>query len=163
LVTLERVDATRERVLAGLLEEYVEELSPIFGVQRNSDGRFSYDALPAYWAHPETHFAFLIHVDGEVVGFALATKGSPASDDASVFDVAEFFVRRQHRGAGVGRRGASLLWRALPGRWIVRVAEANAAGLTFWKRTVAGYTRGAFSTKQHPGDRLLFRVFEFTA
>ena len=162
-IALERVDVREAGTLSTLLDEYVEELSPIFGIERNSDGRFSYDPLPAYWAHPERHFAFLIRADGETAGFALATQGSPASDDANVFDVAEFFVRPGHRGSGVGHRAAELLWRALPGRWTVRVSTANAVALAFWEAAVRAHTNGAFTESQLQGKQHVFRVFHFAS
>ena len=72
-----------------------------------------------------------------MAGFALAKRGSPADDDPMVLDVEEFFILRQYRRTGVGRRAAALLWKRLPGRWTVRVAEANLSALRFWRSVVA--------------------------
>src|SRR6185369_4989341 len=144
-----------------LLELYQFELRTTFALTRGPDGRFGYARLPRYWSEPETHFPFLIRVGERVAGFALATRGSPASDDPAVLDVAEFYVRTTERRTGVARRAASLLWDRLPGRWTVRVAEANAAGLAFWDAVVRDYTRGAFTVGTHPGRTQAFRVFSF--
>ena len=150
-------------MLSGLLGLYLHDLSEIFPIEVGADGRFRYDKLPLYWSEPEKRFAFLIRSGGRPAGFALATRGSPASDDPEHLDVAEFFVLRGHRRSGVGRRAAFLLWNRLPGEWVVRVSEANRAGLPFWHSTVQEYTRNAFSESQRPGNPHGWRVFSFTA
>ena len=150
-------------VLAELLERYIRDLSGIFSVKAGPDGRYGYDKLPLYWSRPETHFPYLIKQNAEVAGFALATRGSPASDDPDDFDVAEFFVLPSHRRFGLGRQAAFLLWNRHPGRWVVRVSEMNRDALPFWESAVREYTGGAFTEKEHPGKTHRFRVFLFAA
>ena len=159
--TLDPATPEEAPVLSDLLELHQFELRTIFALARGPDGRFGYARLPRYWSEPETHFPFLIRVGERVAGFALATRGSPASDDPDVLDVAEFYVRTSERRAGVARRAAGLLWDRLPGRWAVRVAEGNAAGLAFWDAVVRDYTRGAFVVGSHAGRTQPFRVFSF--
>src|SRR5689334_18273720 len=123
--------------LSNLLELYVHDLSEVFPhVELGPDCRFGYPRLPLYWSEPDRRFAFFIHADGRVAGFALVTRGSPASPDADVLDVAEFFVIRQYRRAGVGRDAVVQLWNRFPGRWTVRVLETNRNALAFWSRVV---------------------------
>ena len=121
-------------VLANLLELYSHDLSGMFGLEVGANGRFGYAKLPLYWQEPEHRFAFLIRHGTALAGFALATRGSPVSDDPDVFDVAEFFVMRRHRGAGIGSSAAALLWDRFAAPWTVRVAEANRGGYGFWFR-----------------------------
>jgi predicted acetyltransferase len=161
-VTLD-VAASRDAALLGnLLELYIHDLSEAFPlIELGADGRFGYDELPLYWSEPERRFPFLIRYGTRVVGFVLATRGSPASDDPDVFDVAEFFVVRGHRRSGLARRTAFLLWDRLPGRWIVRVSEGNTGALPFWARVIAEYTRGAAREFRRPGSPNAWRVFSF--
>jgi predicted acetyltransferase len=161
LATLDPATSEDTPVLSDLLELYQFELRTIFGLTRGPDGRFGYARLPRYWSEPATHFPFLIRIGERVAGFALATRGSPASDDPEVLDVAEFFVRTTERRAGVARRAVGLLWDRLPGRWTVRVAEANTAGLGFWDAVVRDYTRGVFTVGTVTGRTQAFRVFSF--
>src|SRR5437763_1987815 len=112
-------------LLGNLLELYIHDLSQIFSLELRSDGRFGYEKLPLYWSEPERRFPFLIQCGAKIVGFALITRGSPASDNPEDFDVAEFFIVRRHRSSGLGRRAAILLWNHFPGRWIVRASEGN--------------------------------------
>lgn len=138
-ITLEPALSDAMPVLANLLELYQHDLSATFSVDVAADGRFGYAPLSLYWSEPERRFPFLIHCDGKLAGFALATRGSPASDDPDVYDVAEFFVLRRYRRASVGRRAAHLLWDRLPGRWFVRVFVGNTAALGFWSGVMADY------------------------
>jgi predicted acetyltransferase len=152
----------RDAVLLGnLLELYVHDLSEIFPIELNPKGRFDYEKLPLYWSEPESRFPFLIRSGGRDVGFALVTRGSPASDDPETLDVAEFFVLRRYRRSAIGARAAAMLWNRMRGPWTVRVSEANRAGVPFWSRTIAAYTNGAMSETTKPGAPHAWRVFSF--
>ena len=77
----------------------------------------------------------MINVGRRLAGFALINahshRGVPI-DHA----VAEFFILRQHRRAGVGRRAAQAMFRRYPGRWELAIAKVNTAAHAFWPRTV---------------------------
>lgn len=151
-------------LLSNLLELYIHDLSAAFPhVELGSDGRFGYDKLALYWSEPDRRFPFLIRADARVVGFALATRGSPASDDPNVFDVAEFFVLRRYRREGVGRQAAMLLWRHFPGMWIVRASEGVPSALAFWRRVVTEFSRGAGTEFKRPGNPHGWHVFSFAS
>lgn len=162
-VRLERATPAEAPLLANLLELYIHDMSEIFPIELGPDGRFGYDRLPLYWSEPEKRHAFLIRSGAQIAGFAFATVGSPATDDPADLDVAEFFVLRRHRRSGVGRMAAMALWDQLPGRWIVRVSQANRAGIPFWSEAVRAYTGGVFHEWTRPGDPNPWRVFSFTS
>ena len=161
-VKLELATPETRELLASLLDLYMQELSNIFSIQAGADGRFRYAKLPLYWAEPG-RFPFFIYSGAQPAGFALATRGSPVTDDPEVFDVAEFFVRGAQRRVGVGRRAAFLLWNRLPGRWVVRVSEANAPGLSFWSTIVKQYTGGAFLQDKRFVGSHTWHVFTFAS
>lgn len=160
--SLAPASAADAALLSNLLELYAHDLSGVFPhLQLGADGRFGYPKLPLYWSEPERRFAFLIRSAGRVAGFVLASRGSPAVEDPDVLDVAEFFVLRGYRRAGVGRQAAFLLWSRLPGKWIVRVSEGNATGLAFWKDIVREFTHGTGTEFRRPGEPQAWRVFCF--
>lgn len=146
-VELQVVPPDAAPILANLMELYCHDLSVYFGLAVGADGRFGYRHLPLYWSEPEQRFPFFIKVDTRLAGFALAMRGSPASPDPSVFDVAEFFVLRTHRRSGVGAIAAGALWDLFPGPWTVRAAATNEPAVAFWRRTIAAYA-GASSTME---------------
>ena len=55
------------------------------------------------------------------------------------------------------------LWDSMPGHWVVRVPEANRAGLPFWSEVIRSYTSGDFVESARPGDRQRWRVFRFAS
>ena len=160
-LTLEKV-AADSPLLANLLSLYLHDLSVAFpSIELGDDGRFAYANLPLYGSDPERRFAFLAKERGRPVGFALVTRGSPASTDPDVWDVAEFFVIRGRRRAGVGRELAVMLWDRMPGTWVVRASEGNPGALPFWAEVIAQYTGGAAVESSYQGNPHVVRVFTF--
>jgi predicted acetyltransferase len=162
-VTLDIAAASEAPLLENLLELYIHDLSPAFPrIALGPDGRFGYPDLARYWSEPGTRFPFVIRRDGAVAGFVLATRGSPAADDPDVFDVAEFFVLRAHRGSHIGRDAAFELFDRLAGRWSVRVSEGNTGAVPFWRSILAEYTHGIAVETARAGTPHAWRVFSFT-
>jgi predicted acetyltransferase len=163
-VTLDLASLSDAALIANLLQLYLHDLSDTFpSIELGVDGRFSYEKLPLYWSEPERRFPLLIRHGGEVGGFALITRGSPASENPDVFDIAEFFVIRRHRRSGVGRRAAFLLWNRFPGSWTVRVSEGNRTALPFWTGVIEQYTGGTASQRTRPDSPHAWRVFSFVS
>ncbi len=161
-IVLEAATAGDAVLLSNLLELYIHDLSAAFpSVELGPDGRFGYSKLALYWSEPDRRFAFLIKLDSRAAGFALATRGSPASNDPNVFDVAEFFVIRRHRRSGLGRQAAMLLWNRLRGSWIVRASEGVPSAVLFWRSVVAEFTKGAAAESKLPGSPHGWHVFSF--
>ncbi len=50
--------------------------------------------------------------------------------------MAEFFIVRKHRGRGVGRLAAEIIFSHQPGSWEVAVARKNAPAREFWRKTI---------------------------
>jgi predicted acetyltransferase len=161
VVSLEVASPGDAEALSELLERYVRELSTLFAIEADVDGRFRYHKLPLYWTQSDRRFAFFIRSGHDRVGVALATRESATDDAPEHLDVAEFFVLPAHRGRSVGRQAATLLWDRFPGHWVVRVSRANGAALPFWRHAVQSYTRGVFSVRERPGPRGSWHVFSF--
>jgi len=124
---------------------YVGWTSPADGLLRPGDWFANYcDAAAAARAWPPgwRGFAFLLRVDGQPGGFALVKRLSAVP---RTYDMGEFFVARQHRRQGIGRRMATVLFQTLGGRWEVREMPANMPARRFWRRVIADYTGGTFT------------------
>jgi predicted acetyltransferase len=162
-VTLDAATPCDDALLSNLLELYIHDLSaPFPDIEMGANGRFGYRKLPLYWSEPDRRFAFVIRCGGRLAGFALATRGSPVTEDPDVLDVAEFFVLRRYRRAGVGRQAAFLLWNRLPGKWTVRVFEGVPGAVVFWRSVIVEFTHGTVTEHTRPGDSTnAWRVFSF--
>jgi predicted acetyltransferase len=158
-VSMQRATSEDAPLIANLLELYVHDMSEVFPCEVGADGRFGYPKLSTYWSEPDTRSIYVIRRGDAIAGFAFVTVGSPASDEPAVHDVAEFFVLRRHRRAGVGRKAAMLLWDLLPGAWTVRVHDGNHRGLAFWPAVVHAYAQGEHTESRVPGTPDSWRVF----
>lgn len=163
-VTLHPLGPADAELLTNLMELYIHDLSAFFpNVALGPDGRFGYPGLASYLAGSPASSAFLLRAGERTAGFALVKRGSPASDDPAVRDVAEFFVLRQFRAQGVGRAAAALLWDRIPGTWTVRAAVRNADAVSFWRRAVTAYAKGAAKESDHASGGTPWKVFTFTS
>jgi predicted acetyltransferase len=150
----------QEPALANLLQLYAYDFSEFQKVELGADGRFVYQQLPLYWSDPERH-PFLVWIDGKPAGFVLVKRDSGVSDDTTVWDMAEFFVLRKWRRHGVGTRVAHDVWRRFPGRWQIRVMEANVGARQFWHRAISGFVGHAGSSVRLEHDAEQWQVFSF--
>lgn len=134
-VTLERAGPERARALANLFQLYVHDFSEHWAGETRGevgeDGRFEPYPLEPFFRSPDRE-ALLIRADGRLVGFALVDaethSGSPAD-----FNMAEFFVVRKHRRAGVGRSAALAVIGNRPGLWEIAVTRKNVSAQAFWR------------------------------
>lgn len=147
-------------ILANLLELYAHDFSEFHELEMGADGRFGYRDLALYWSEPDRH-AFLLRVDGKLAGFALVRRVLGASIKEAVWDMAEFFVVRGQRRRGIGVGAAHEVWRRFPGRWQVRVMEANHAGSLFWQRAIAAFASEKINSTCFEEGGVHWRIFSF--
>lgn len=125
------------------MQLYAYDWSELVPLDVGDDGRFAEQPLDAYWVDAWRH-AFVIESDGKTAGFALVLGKSRLSARDGVFDMAEFFVMRRFRRQRVGHAAATLLFDRFAGPWEVRERRKNPAAISFWRRVIGDYTRGAF-------------------
>ena len=125
-VVLEPVEEEDRAVLANLLQLYRHDFSPIRGFELTDHGTFVYRFLDADFTEPGRR-AWFIRRGGRLAGFAMARVLPDGFNE-----VAEFFVARAHRRAGVGRRAAAALFEQRPGRWELGFDLANHEASAFW-------------------------------
>lgn len=146
--------------MANLLELYAHDFSEFLELELGADGRFGYKDLPLYWLEPGRH-PFLVRSDGKLAGLALVKRGSGASGNATIWDMAEFFVARGYRRRGIGIAAAHAVWRRFPGRWEVRVMESNGAAREFWERAISKFAGEAIQPVRVERRGKRWQVFSF--
>ena len=143
-----------------MLELYAHDFSEFIDLKLGADGRFGYAHLHLYWEEPGRH-PFLIRAGGHLAGFVLVRRGSEVSNDADVWDVAEFFVARGFRRLGVGTAAAHEVWRKFTGRWEVRVIDRNRKARQFWARAIHDFIGEAVEPFTSDRDGHRWHVFSF--
>ncbi len=125
-------------ILANLLQFYIHDFSEYWaGEERGEiedDGRFRDYPLDGYWGDPG-HVPLMFRLKGRFAGFALVNPHGHIGA-ALDYNMAEFFVARKHRGAGLGLSAAHSIFDRYPGRWEVAVARRNPRALGFWRRAI---------------------------
>lgn len=131
-------------VLERLVQLYVYDFSEVLAIEMGDDARFAADPLRDVWDDPR-RFPFFVRVGDRLAGFAAVQRGSRLSGAPDVWDMAEFFIVRRHRRAGVGAEAARRIFALHRGRWEVRQRRENAAATAFWRRVIGDYSRGVFT------------------
>jgi predicted acetyltransferase len=129
-------------ILRNLGELYAHDFSPITRAELGPLGRYDYDFFSR--CDGERRIAYLLRVGEALAGFAIVARGSHLREDASVWDMAEFFVVRRWRRQGVGAAAAAALFARHPGRWEVRERIGNEAARDFWRAAIGSFTGGRF-------------------
>ncbi|MEP7216190.1 MAG: GNAT family N-acetyltransferase, partial [Anaerolineaceae bacterium] len=128
-------------VLRRLLELYHYDFTEFLPLDLNEHGEFGYQYLDHYWApdEGETRLPFLVRADGKLAGFAFVRR-----KEDGPWKMAEFFVMRQYRRAGVGAQAARAVFAQCAGAWEVHEVLANTPAQAFWRRIIGEVTGGQF-------------------
>jgi predicted acetyltransferase len=161
-VRLVQAEQAEEATLRNLMQLYAHDWSEILPLDVGETGRFDVHGLDAGW-EGTTRVPFFFRADGRLAGFALIDRRSRLRDDAEVWDMAEFFVLRRYRRAGVGTTAAHALFAGHPGRWEVRQRAANTTAVAFWRKAIGAYTSGSFTEELQDDDRWRGPVQRFTS
>ena len=133
-LSISKIGPESDVVLRDLFQHYLRDMSEWFDV----------NACDASAILQQGYDAYLAKVGDSPAGFALVGSAGEWADGVGAQDVHEFFVLREFRRSGVGHRMAALLWDERPGQWLVRVLEANAAAVLFWRTVISRHSHGAY-------------------
>ncbi len=159
-IAISRIGPESDALLRNLFEHYCHDMSEWFDVDTGTDGRYSYNTA-SIWA--KDYRAYLATIGASIAGFAVIGSGAEWLGDPGAQDVHEFFVMRKFRRRGVGQRMAIRLWNEHPGEWLVRVFEANAPAVQFWRTAISAYSMGSYSEMRRFIDGRSWRFFRFVA
>jgi predicted acetyltransferase len=144
------------RWIQSVYSEYVESLADLnTGLFTFTGTEQSHEAeIFANWFANDQSHPLVILQAAEPVGFALVTRlRIPAAAENPVdYRLSEFFVRKQHRRAGVGRDAATLIFDRFAGEWEVVEYQRNPGAVAFWRKVVAAYCTGRFSEQARYGE-----------
>ena len=147
-------------ILANMLELYAHDFSEFVDLKLGDDGRFGYKHLPLYWKE-SNRYPFLVMANSHFAGFVFVRRGSEISNDADVWDMAEFFIVRGFRRLGLGMKVAQEIWKKFPGKWEVRVMDRNHKAKDFWRRAINEFLGKTIEPTPLDKDGEGWRVFSF--
>src|SRR5579863_2361562 len=138
-VSVADAEPAQAPVIQNLMQLYTHDFSEFWGGTArgdvNAQGLFPAYPLDEYWSSPNWA-AMLICRDLQLAGFCLVNDRAHSGLKAHR-NMAEFFVLRKHRGRGVGRLAAEIIFSRQPGLWEVAVARKNAHAQEFWRKTLS--------------------------
>lgn len=139
-MNLELVKATVDQkpILANLLELYAYDFTEYCNFDIGDDGFYGYEKLSLYWTD-NNRLPYLIYYDKKIAGFVLLQKGSPISDNRTVWDISEFFIMKKYKRQGLGTKVAINIWTQFKGSWQVRVLIENDIACTFWLQAIKNF------------------------
>lgn len=109
--------------------------------------------LLAPWFRDERTTPLLILHEGRPAGFAVVQRTTPLrSAPGAGYKLTEFFIQRASRGIGVGRAAATLIFDRFDGQWLVTESTRHRDAVAFWRKVIAGYTRGRFAERLADGE-----------
>jgi predicted acetyltransferase len=141
--------------IEGVYRDYLDDLAPlnsgVFPVL-GEVGHSESDQLTR-WFGDGTASPLLILRGQQPVGFAMVARGGTHAGQPAVdYRMAEFFVARAFRRLGVGRLAVEIILNRFAGRWEIVEYQRNPAAVAFWRRVVAGYTKGRFQERVANGE-----------
>jgi predicted acetyltransferase len=158
-LVISKIGPESDALLRNLAEHYCHDMSEWFDLDTGADGRYSYDTV-SVWAKYDSYLA---KVANSIAGFALIGSASEWLADVGARDVHEFFIMRKFRRRGIGRSMARFLWNEYPGEWLVRVLEANAPAVTFWRCEISSYSVGSYREAQQIVHGRRWKFFRFVS
>ncbi len=144
-LVISKIGPESDALLRNLFEHYCYDMAEFFEVDTGVDGSYSYDTA-FLWANGSD--AYLAKAGDSIAGFAIIGSGDEWLDAIGTHDVHEFFIMRKFRRCGFGQSMATFLWNQHPGEWLVRVLEANAPAIPFWRTAISRYSLGSYREEQ---------------
>jgi predicted acetyltransferase len=136
--------------------EYLDALSDLntglFSVL-GADNPREHEIFANWFSNDQSH-PLVILKGVDTVGFALVTRPriAAAGETAVDYTMSEFFVRKEHRRAGIGRDAATLIFNRFAGDWEIVEYQRNPGAILFWRRVLAIYSRGRYTERSRNGE-----------
>lgn len=126
-------------VVHNLVSLYIHDMSEFMGWPCLPSG--SFEGCQEFFEdwQAKRNKPFIIKVGGELAGFAGVKTGQADASNQ------EFFILRNFRRRGIGRKVAVRLFEQFRGKWVVQQLALNLTAVRFWRAVVSQYTGGKFT------------------
>jgi len=83
--------------------------------------------------------------------------------EEEVFQIAEFYIKQDYRGSGVGRQSATEIFDKFRGTWHVAQEDKNIPAQKFWRSVIGSYTGGEYTEEKSKSQPLgVKQIFDIT-
>ena len=148
-----RASAEHRLLFINLMQLYMHDFSEFVDIDVQDNGLYkAYAYLEDYWKDNTTRFAYIIKHDAHYAGFVLVRYLE--TEERSYYSIAEFFIIRKYRRAGIGSKVAMQIFDLYKGNWEVFQKEANKPAQGFWTDVINEYTKGEFTDRFAEGKRI---------
>jgi predicted acetyltransferase len=138
-----------KEIIKNLMQFYVYDFSEFINLDVEADGLFAaYSNLDDYWKD-KNRFPYLIQKEEKHIGFVLVR--FIETTQRNYFSIAEFFVLKKYRRAGIGKTIAHQIFSLHKGEWEVYQKESNKPAQVFWNKVIDVYTKGNFTERFENG------------
>jgi predicted acetyltransferase len=140
--------------IQSVYRDYLDDLNPGTGLfpALGEVGHREPDQIAHWFGDPNT-YPLIIVKGAEPVGFARVLRAVASAAPPRIdYRMAEFFITRARRRLGIGQTAVQLILSRFAGRWEISEYLRNAAAVNFWRRVVAGYTRGTYQERIVNGE-----------
>jgi len=141
IVRIETIDEIKP-----IFREYLNYMSQFFEINDHDswcEGALKH--LQRYSVEDDQHIYILMKSES-IIGFTLVNKHLRFNNDG--FAIAEFYIKKEHKRKGYGRKLAEYVFAQFSGNWEVAVSLKNNSAREFWKQVVSSYTDGKFIEKE---------------
>jgi predicted acetyltransferase len=147
---IKRATLEDKETLSNLLQFYIYDFSEFMDLHFEENGKFGDYPLDEYWTG-DSNFPYLIKLNGKNAGFVLVKLKN--RDDDTYFSIAEFFIAKKYRRAGLGKLVAIDIFTMHKGQWEVYQIDNNKPSQQFWKKAIEEYTDGKYTERIEVGRK----------
>ena len=158
-IELEQIRIEQKPAFIRMMQLYLYDFSEFSHDDLNRQGEFEYPYIDAYWEE-EGRFPFFIKADGKFAGLVLVRSCSEYNELCNPHNIAEFFVMKKYRRAGIGKRAAELIFDMFPGTWEISVWKENIPAQKFWEKAINEYTDGKFRRFYSEENQITGSIFD---
>lgn len=152
-VQLLKASHLHRQIIQNLMQFYMYDFSVFVDIDVEVDGLFAaYKNLDNYWKDSAHRFPYIIQKEEKHIGFALVS--FIETQHRSYFSIAEFFIMKRYRRAGIGKSVAHQIFNLHKGKWEVFQKENNKPAQLFWKKVINEYTKGNFTERFEDGKMI---------
>lgn len=141
-----------KNAIKNLMQFYIYDFSEFVDCDVEEDGLFkAYPDLEDYWNEGANKYPYIVMKDEKYAGFVLV---KTIKLEKNHFSIAEFFIMKKYRRAGIGKAVARQIFNLHKGQWEVSQRENNKPAQEFWNKVINEYTDGQFSEHFENGRRI---------